>query len=100
MNPANLQLEGLYLVLAALNQTLVDKGLLEKSDIDLALKKAEQAALGEDRAIEDLSPAQRDAIAFPSRFLQLANASQTHTLSFYERAKQVGQTKPAYNDQR
>ena len=100
MNPANLQLEGLYLVLAALNQTLVDKGLLEKSDIDLALKKAEQAALGEDRAMEDLSPAQRDAIAFPSRLLQLANTSQAHTLSFYELARQVGQTKPAYNDQR
>lgn len=101
MNTANLQLEGLYLAIAALNNALVAKGLMSREEIDLALKRAEQTALGDARAEEDLSPAHRDAMAFGPRLLMLANrsASDTETLSFSELARMVGETKGHYNDQ-
>lgn len=99
MHAANLQLEGLYLAVAAINNALADKGILTKVEIDSALKRAEQAALGENRSIEDLSPAQRDAMAFPARFLIAANAAPTENLSFYALAKQVGESKKPHNDQ-
>ena len=66
MNTANLQLEGLYLVIAALNNALVKKGILSRDEIDMALRRAEETAIGDDRVVEDLRPASRDAIAFPA----------------------------------
>ena len=102
MNTANLQLEGLYLVVAALNNALVNKGLLSRDDIELALRRAEETAIGDDRVVEDLSPANRDAIAFPARLLALANrtASADEISTFSELARMVGSTKQPYNDQR
>ncbi|WP_127144162.1 hypothetical protein [Pelagibacterium montanilacus] len=92
MNVANLQLEGLYLTIAALNDTLVERGVISRTEIDAAMKKAERAAL-DARAGDDLSPAQRDAMAFPARFLILANAASGEGRSFQELARQVGETK-------
>ena len=102
MNTANLQLEGLYLVVASLNNALVRKGLLTREEIDLALRRAEETAIDDDRATEDLSPANRDAIAFPARLLALANRSASaHEIpGFAELARMVGSTKTPYNDQR
>ena len=100
MNVANLQLEGLYLAVAALNNLLVSKGIVEREDVDVALRRAEQTALGDYRT-GDLSPAERDALAFAPRLLAAANnsASEGFTPSFTELAKLVGQTKGAYPDQ-
>ena len=42
MNPANLQLEGLYAAVAALMHALRDKGALSALEIDIALGAAEQ----------------------------------------------------------
>ena len=102
MNTANLQLEGLYLVVAALNNALVKKGLLSRDEIDLALRRAEETAIGDDRVAEDLRPASRDAIAFPARLLALANrtASEDEISTFSELARMVGSTKEPYNAQR
>jgi hypothetical protein len=102
MNTANLQLEGLYLVIASLNNALVRKGILSRDEIDLALRRAEQTALGEDRVSEDMRSANRDAIAFPARLLALANrtASADEISTFSELARMVGATKEPYNDQR
>ncbi len=102
MNTANLQLEGLYLVVASLNNALVKKGLLTRDEVDEALRRAEATAMGDDRVSEDLSPANRDAIAFPARLLALANrsASSDETPGFAELARMVGSTKTPYNDQR
>jgi hypothetical protein len=102
MNTANLQLEGLYLVIASLNNALVRKGILSRDEIDLALRRAEQTALGEDRVSEDMRSANRDAIAFPARLLALANrtASADEISTFSELARMVGSTKEPYNDQR
>jgi hypothetical protein len=101
MNTANLQLEGLYIVVAALNNMLVSKGVLSREEVGHALKLAEQVALG-DQGSEDRSPANRDAAAFPARLLMLANngAAANENQSYSELAKLVGQTKEPHNDQR
>lgn len=100
MNTANLQLEGLCLAIAAVNRILVAKGLLTAAEIDTALRKVEAVAVGDDRAVEQLSPANRDAVCFPIRLLQLANNSGADTpWSFSHLAKMVGETKRPYNDQ-
>jgi hypothetical protein len=102
MNTANLQLEGLYLAVAAINDLLVRKGVLTREEIDLALRTAEATVTGDDRLIDEFRPANRDAVAFPLRLLQLANhsAGSKGTVSFSELARMVGETKPQYNDQR
>jgi hypothetical protein len=94
MNTANLQLEGLYLSIAALTNLLVSKGVVSREDVAGALKSAEQTALTDYRAGE-LRPANRDAVAFASRFLQLANnsAGDGATPGFGELARLVGQLK-------
>ena len=101
MNTANLQLEGLYLAIASINSALVRKGLLTVEEIDMALRRAEANASGEDRLTEDLSPANRDAVCFPIRLLQIANNSQAEgeIPQFSELARLVGETKRPYNDQ-
>ena len=101
MNTANLQLEGLYLVIAALNDALVTKGVVSREDIDRALKVAEQTSIG-DYNVEEMSTANRDAVSFPARLLHLANngVSEGQIQPFSELAKLVGQTKEPYNDQR
>lgn len=101
MNTANLQLEGFYLVIATLNDALVTKGVMTREEINKMLRNAEQTAIG-DYNVEDMSPANRDAIAFPARILMLANngASEGQIQPFSELAKLVGMTKEPYNDQR
>jgi hypothetical protein len=96
MNTANLQLEGFYLAFAAVLNTLVAKGVLQREEIAAAMKSAEESALNDVRD-DEISSANRDALAFPARLLALANnmSSETEVPSFSELAKMVGQTKPA-----
>jgi hypothetical protein len=101
MNIANLQLEGLCLAIAAINHELVAKGVLSQDEMDTALRKAEATAIGDERFIDQLSPANRDAVCFPIRVLQIANLTGAdHPWSFSKLAKTVGETKQPYNDQR
>jgi hypothetical protein len=102
MNTANLQLEGLYLAIAAVNAALVRKGLMTREEIDDALVRAEQVALGDPRTEESLRPAERDALAFPARLLRRANTDAGGDMSanFSELAREVGLTKGSHNDQR
>lgn len=97
MNSANLQLEGFYLVVAALNNALVAKGIMSREEIDQALRVAEETAAGDINAA-DMSGSNREAVAFPARLLRLANngASDGQIQPFSELARLVGQTK---NDQ-
>lgn len=99
MNTANLKLEGLYLAIAAVNNALVAKGLLTREEMHTALRMAEETAISDYR-VEELSPANRDAVAFPARILQLANnsASATELVPFSELAKRVGKLKEPFND--
>jgi hypothetical protein len=101
MNVANLQLEGLVMALAAVNNALVNKGLLSADEVDLALARVEASMTGEERLQDDLPPSNRDAVCFPIRLLRLANRSsrETDVSPFSELARTVGQTKRPYNDQ-
>ncbi len=101
MNTANLQLEGLYLAIASVNHLLVRKGILSAEEIDTALRRAEANATADDHIIDDMSPANRDAVCFPIRFLQLANTSLSNgdIPSFSDLARMVAQVKEPYNDQ-
>ncbi|MER8377551.1 hypothetical protein [Mesorhizobium sp. M1406] len=101
MNVANLQLEGLLMAVAAVNNILVHRGILSVDDIDMALRKAEALVTSEERMYEDMSPANRDAVCFPLRLLQVANRAQFESglPAFCELTRQVGMTKQPYNDQ-
>ncbi len=101
MNVANLQLQGLLMAIASINNALVHKGVLNIDEIDLALQKAEANLTSEERMFEDMTPTQRDAVCFPIRLLQAANNSQgeTEVSSFSELVRLVGKTKDPYNDQ-
>lgn len=79
MNVANLQLEGLIMAVAAVNQALVRKGLLDIDDIDAALRSAETSLLADERLYQDFSASNREAVCFPVRLLQLANMGQSET---------------------
>lgn len=101
MNTANLQLEGLVMAIASLTQALVAKGALTGEEVDTALARAEQTALGDDRVTEDLSAANRDAVVFPIRLLRMANNAPAEAIpAFAELTKMVGMTKERHNDQR
>ncbi|MET3925913.1 hypothetical protein [Devosia sp. 2618] len=101
MNTANLQLEGLLMAVAAVNQALVVKGVLTTEELDHTLAVTEQTAMGDDRMTEDMAPANRDAVLFPVRLLRIANnmAGDRDVPPFAELAKMVGETKGRYNDQ-
>jgi hypothetical protein len=102
MNSANLQLEGLYLAVAAMHETLISKGLVSRQEVDDAMRAAEQTAINDNRSIESLRPAERDALAFPARLLRMANSTvaEGEALSFTALARRVGSVKMPYNDQR
>jgi hypothetical protein len=101
MNTANLQLEGLLVAIAGINRALVAKGLIKNEEIEHALSIAEQTVLGDDRLTEDMSPSNRDAVAFPIRVLRIANRLGEAEImkSFAELARDVGKTKGPHNDQ-
>lgn len=101
MNVANLQLEGLLMAIASINHALVRKGVLSAQEIEIALRKAEAIETGTERS-EKMSPANRDAVNFPIRLLQLANRCQPEAdiPPFTDLAQMVGQLKEPYNDQR
>lgn len=64
------------IALASIKNLLVHKGLLSIENIDTALQKAQAFIRGDERTCEDMSPANRDAIRFPIRLLQIANSAQ------------------------
>jgi hypothetical protein len=101
VNVANLQLEGLLMAVASINNLLVQEKLLSVDDIDTALRKAEAGLTGDQHLLGTMSLANRDAVCFPIRLLRLANIMQSETgvPPFSELARGVGQTKGPYNDQ-
>ena len=102
MNQANLQLEGVLMALVGLNRMLVEKGLVSAHEVEAALACAEARVTSEARFVDsDIALANRDAICFPIRLLRLANGDEDcAAVGFAELARQVGLSKPRYNDQR
>jgi hypothetical protein len=95
MNTANLQLEGLYVAVAALTSALREKGLLSADEIDQALGAADKKIRSDPRRTTGLSNANLDAVRFPLRFLRMANeaSAQGANYSFAELATQIGRIK-------
>lgn len=96
MNTANLQLEGLYAILAALVAALREKGLLNGQEIDQLLARVEQSLASDPGRPAELRGANVDAICFPVRFLKLAlqASADGDRPAFAELAGRVGLTKP------
>ncbi len=95
MNTANLQLEGLYAALAAMMTALRQSGALTEADLDAALGDVEDTVTA-DRSRAELSPAHLDAIAFPIRYLRLANklGAEGSYPGFAELTARIGREKP------
>ncbi len=95
MNTANLQLEGVYAVLAALLVAVRDKGVLNNDELDQLLAGVEADLASDSRRPTELRDANVDAIYFPARFLRqaLKAADEGRAFSFARLATQVGQTK-------
>lgn len=95
MNTANLQLEGLYAALSGLMTVLRQSGVVSEADLDAALADVEDTVTA-DRSRADLSPAHLDAIAFPIRYLRLANklGAEGSYPGFAELTARVGRAKP------
>jgi hypothetical protein len=100
MNTANLQLEGVYTVLAALLNAVRKKGLLNEDEIESLLTNVETALATDPNRPAEVRNANVEAICFPTRFLRLAlqSASQGEVLSFAQLASKVGLTKPQRHD--
>jgi len=95
MHVANLQLEGLLMAVASINNVLVRKGVVSIAEIDEALAKAESGLMADEHVAGDMSASNRDAVCFPIRFLRLANLGQSEDAvqSFAELAREVGRLK-------
>jgi hypothetical protein len=96
MNTANLQLEGIYAIMAALIGVMREKGLLDNEEIDQLLAGVEKALASDLDRPDELRGANVDAICFPARFLRFAlhASSEGHQPSFAQVARRVGLTKP------
>jgi ABC-type nitrate/sulfonate/bicarbonate transport system substrate-binding protein len=97
MNTANLQLEGLYVVLSALLVAMRDKGLFDDREIDRLLAETEATLAADPGRPAEMRDANVDAISFPVRFLReaLLASSEGGGHSFAELAARVGQRKRA-----
>ncbi|MGO6703403.1 hypothetical protein [Rhizobium ruizarguesonis] len=89
MNTANLQLKGLIMAMAAICDAIVEKELLTSGELNAALSKATKAIEEDDD--HELSDANRAAILFPIRVLQLAEEAgrKGERLTFSDYAKLV-----------
>ena len=90
MNTANLQLQGLLGVVSSLLQTLEQKGVLSRAEIETLLERAEADSTRGGQHGE-LSDANIEAVLFPARYLRAAQRSGTAT--FAEIARSIGQQK-------
>ncbi|MBY5425174.1 hypothetical protein [Rhizobium leguminosarum] len=90
MNTANLQLKGLIMAMASICDAIVEKELLTSGELNAALSKAKKAVEEDDD--HELSDANRAAILFPIRVLQLAEEAgrRGERLTFSDYAKLVG----------
>jgi hypothetical protein len=72
MNTANLQLEGVYFVLAALIEALIAKGVVQKSEMVALLSEVERRIGADKSRPAEIRDANVEAALFPARFLKSA----------------------------
>jgi len=93
MNTANLQLEGVLMAMAALCRLMREKGIADESEIDAALKDAEEMLATDRLRPEQLSSANVEAMKFPLRFLREANRCMETDFAYSKIALAVGRTR-------
>ncbi len=72
MNTANLQLEGVYAVLAALLQALLDKKVLSEDELGRMLTEVERGITADAGRPVEVRASNVEAMRFPIRFLRSA----------------------------
>jgi len=92
MNVANLQLEGLLLAFTAVLRALVSSGAISDTQLEAALAEAERAGLADRQRQDQLSPSQRDSLAFAARYLTIATRGDGALRPFSEVARDVGRS--------
>ncbi|KRE22100.1 hypothetical protein ASE66_27020 [Bosea sp. Root483D1] len=92
MNVANLQLEGVLLAFTAVLRSLVASGALSDGQLKAALADAERTGLADRQRCDQLSPSQRDSLAFAARFLSIATRPESGMRPFSDVAREVGRT--------
>lgn len=90
MNTANLQMEGLLLVLAALCAELKSQGALSEASIAGMLSRAEEGASVRETRLSD---ANAEAVMFPIRFVRMALRNDAQALDYQALAAEVGRQK-------
>jgi hypothetical protein len=95
MNTANLQLEGVYAVLAALLAAVREKGLMDGGELDRLLAGVETSLASDVRRPSEVRDANVEAICFPARLLRQALKAdgEGRPFSFARLAGEVGQSK-------
>jgi hypothetical protein len=96
MNTANLQLEGFYVVLAALLESMCEKGLYQRTELEALLAKVETMLSEDSNRPAEMRGSNIEAICFPARFLRQAlreSPQQGGGVSFADIALRVGQAK-------
>jgi hypothetical protein len=78
MNTANLQLEGVYVILAALLEALMAKSVLNETELIAILSEVERNILADPSRPVEVRGANVEAMLFPARFLK--SALQTSSL--------------------
>ena len=96
MNTANLQLEGVYAVLAALLHALRDKAVLSDAEIDHLLTEVERDIASDAARPAEVRSSNVDAMCFPVRFLRtsLRASAEGRRPSFAQVAAQIKQLRP------
>lgn len=93
MNVANLQLEGLLVVLSELSLLFVDGDPARRAQLHEALERAEGAITADSQRLAQLSASQREALLFPARYLACATQPGAEGAPFSRLAAQVGENK-------
>jgi hypothetical protein len=96
MNTANLQLEGVYAVLAALLHALRDKAVMSDAEIDHLLTEVERDIASDAARPAEVRSSNIDAMCFPVRFLRtsLRASAEGRRPSFAQVAAQIKQLRP------
>jgi hypothetical protein len=69
MNPANVQIHGLLVLMAEIGRRLVETQRVQPSEVELVLKRAEASIRRDEMRMEQLSASQIEAMLFPLRYL-------------------------------
>jgi hypothetical protein len=93
MNTANLQLEGLLVVMAQLVRQVAEAGPGARQAVEAAMTAAEATILSDEQRRRQLSDSQIEAMLFPVRYLASVLDTPGGERNFSQTAAEIGRTK-------